>query len=87
MAPVDLKPGDPCPVCGSDFEAARVPTPAMRKAAEDRETRTPFPPFYDTASEAQREEIGALHTCPRCEYQTRFPLEAAAGKGRGKAKE
>lgn len=74
MPPIELKPGDPCPACGSKFVAARVPTAEMRKAAEDRENRIPLPPYYDTASEAQRQELGALHECGRCGYQTRFPL-------------
>jgi RNase P subunit RPR2 len=49
----------------------------MRARFEDREIREPFPPGYDTASKAQREELGALYVwCQGCGYETRFPIAA-----------
>lgn len=76
--PKALSPGDRCPNCQGPFEPAPVPTAEQRKRAADRENREPVPPHYDTASEAERERLGALYRCTRCRYATRFPLEAPA---------
>jgi hypothetical protein len=80
MKVTELKPGDACPACGGTFQPALVPSAEQRRRFEDHEIREPFPHHYDTASEAQRAELGALHRCDSCGYITRVPLEAAADK-------
>jgi hypothetical protein len=82
----ELKLGDACPNCGSEFKAARVPTPRERELATDRENPTPLPTECDTMSVADRAEHGALYRCTGCRYVTRFvePAEAAAPAGKGK---
>lgn len=78
MKVIDLKRGDACPRCGGSFKAARVPTDAEHAKAFDRENPTALPEFSDTASPDQRAELGALHRCMTCGYQTRFPVDAPA---------
>lgn len=77
--PIELKPGDPCPNCGGAFIAAPVPTAEQRQRAANRVEPDLLPPSFDTASEAQRQELGALHRCGACGYNTRFPIAAPAG--------
>ena len=76
--PKELKPGDSCPNCQSALKPMLVPSAEQRKRADDRENREPLPPFYDTASEAQRAELGALYRCHTCGYTTRFHEAAPA---------
>lgn len=64
--------GDPCPQCGGAFKAARVPTDEQRKAVEDRDSLSAYPPNTDTAPAAFVEKRGLLHTCRDCGYQTRI---------------
>lgn len=71
------KPGDPCPQCGGTFYAATVPTAEQRAAAAHHERPTMLPPNSDTADPALIEESGVLHTCDRCDYQTRMVAKAA----------
>lgn len=78
MEPKDLKRGDTCPNCGGSFKAARVPTDADFARATDRENPQALPGNSDTASPAQRAELGALHRCQSCEYATRFVVEKPA---------
>lgn len=77
--PTQLKPGDRCPNCGGTFVAAPTPTPEQRQKAADRENPEQLPPHFDSATDAQREELGALFKCNTCGYKTRFPVEATAG--------
>lgn len=66
------KAGDPCPACGGKFSEYREPTAAERAAADDKERRQPFPARVDSATEADRAELGALNVCDTCGYQTRI---------------
>lgn len=80
MEPVKLKRGDPCPACGGKLEAARVATDAEFARARDRENPQTLAPGTDTATPEQRAELGALHVCGRCRYQTRFAEKKDAPK-------
>lgn len=73
--PVEVKAGDPCPVCGGELKAAPVPTDEQFAKAGDRENPVYLPQGYDTAPKAVREEHGALHKCVDCGYKTRFAVE------------
>jgi hypothetical protein len=77
MAEVKPEPkaGDPCPQCGDSFVEHRAPTNAERKAAENRETATPYPARVDTAPAAVRDELGPLMQCRGCGYKTRIRPE------------
>lgn len=72
------KTGDACPQCGGEFRAATVPTDEQRAAALNRENPTVLPPNTDTATKDQLEELGVLHTCRECKYQTRIKAEGSA---------
>ncbi len=78
MKEIHLKRGDKCPRCGGSFKAVRVPTDAEYQKAFDRENPGTLPEGCDTASPEQRAELGALHRCLDCKYETRFPQEAPA---------
>jgi hypothetical protein len=66
------KAGDRCPQCGGPFRKATVPTDEQRAAATNRENPTVLPPNSDTATKEQIAELGVLHTCLGCKYQTRI---------------
>lgn len=83
---IELKRGDPCPACGGTLVANPVPTDEQRAAAEDRERREPLPHRADSANAKQRAQLGELFTCDRCDYHTRFPLEAKDSLARGASK-
>jgi hypothetical protein len=68
----DLQAGDPCPNCGGELRPARVPTAEQSAAARDRENPTSLDPSFDTASPAQRKQLGALYRCASCPYNARF---------------
>jgi hypothetical protein len=70
--PKPLHPGDPCPNCGNELKPVAVPTPEQSALAADRENPIPLPDGMDTATPAQRKELGALHRCVRCSYKARF---------------
>src|SRR5436190_23245843 len=70
--------GDTCPQCDGAFRQARIPTDEQRAAAANRENPTMLPPNTDTATTGQLEELGVLHTCRDCGYQTRIKLQAEA---------
>lgn len=78
MKEITLKRGDKCPRCTGSFKAARVPTDAEYAKAFDRENPGTLPEGCDTAPPDQREELGALHVCTGCGYQTRFKEETPA---------
>lgn len=79
MEPKHLKRGDACPRCGAhEWRAARIPTDAEYAKAFDRENSGSLPDGCDTASPAQRADLGDLYRCGSCGYQTRFMPEAAA---------
>lgn len=82
--PTELKAGDRCPNCGGEFVAAPTPTPEQRQKAGDRENPEQLPPHFDSATDLQREQLGALFKCSSCGYKTRLPLQAkpAAGSSR-----
>lgn len=84
----ELKRGDPCPADGGELRPAPVPTDEQFKKAFDRENPVPLAPSMDTANPQQRAELGELHRCVTCRYQTRFPVEAAeeTKPAKGKAK-
>jgi len=73
--PTELKKGDRCPNCGGQFVEAPTPTKEQRERAADRENPEQLPPHYDSATESQREQLGALYKCGSCGYKARFPLE------------
>lgn len=70
--------GDKCPNCGGSFKAARVPTDVEWAKAFDRENPGTLPQGADSASPEVRTELGELHRCTQCAYQTRFPVDAPA---------
>lgn len=74
----EVQAGDPCPQCGGQFVEHRAPTDAEARAAADPEKRQPLPYRVDTADQATRDELGALHECETCHYRSRFKLPAAA---------
>lgn len=77
MEPKHLKAGDPCPSCGAKMEHRAGLSAAEFKVATDRENPRAMPPFADTASPAQRAELGDLFACARCPYQARIVLTPA----------
>lgn len=64
--------GDPCPNCGGELVAARVPTDAEYSAATAKENPAAWPHGADTATPEKRAELGALHQCATCGYRTRI---------------
>jgi hypothetical protein len=64
--------GDSCPNCGDAFIEHRAPTDAERAAADNLELRTPLPARVDTASAAQRAQLGPLVECRGCGYRSRL---------------
>jgi rRNA maturation endonuclease Nob1 len=78
------KAGDPCPACGGAFSEYRAPTAVERAAADDKERRQPYPARVDSATEADRAELGPLHVCDSCGYQTRIkaPKDKPASDGK-----
>lgn len=72
------KPGDPCPACGDELVKQRIPSDAEYTASRDRENPIPLPPRTDSASPAQRGELGELYACRHCGYKTRVAPGAAA---------
>lgn len=79
--PIELKKGDRCPNCGGEFMAAPTPTAEQRQRAADRENPEQLPPHFDSATDAQREQLGALYKCGSCGYKARLPLEGQARPG------
>ena len=81
MPKKDLHPGDPCPNCGSELQAAPVPSDDEFRKAFDRENPTALPLGSDTANPDQRAELGALYRCtnPRCRYAARFHEHGESG--------
>ena len=77
--PKALDRGDACPNCGGELVAARVPTDDEYRKYFDRENPAAVPPFTDTANKDQREDLGELHICHDCGYQTRFAAEKNGG--------
>lgn len=75
--PIELAKGDSCPNCGGPLLAVPAPTDAQRAAAARTDEPQPLPPHVDTATLVQRAELGELHRCPMCTYQTRFAAEPA----------
>jgi len=73
-----LRRGDPCPACGGVLVAAAVPTDEEFQRAFDRENPGALRVGSDTANPEQRADLGALFTCARCRYATRFPADAPA---------
>lgn len=86
MAKGDLKPGDPCPRCGGELVAQKVPTDQEYRIAFDKETAPGLPEGTDTASPAFRAEHGPLFTCGRCGYNARYGAEKADEPPAGKKK-
>jgi len=86
--PKTVQLGDPCPACGGELRAAAVPTDEEYRKAFDKENPVALAPGMDTASPEVRVELGDLHRCVSCGYQTRFRPEndlegdAAAGDTR-----
>lgn len=83
MEPIELELGDPCPACGGELAAARVPTDDDYARAFDKENPVALPHGADTASPDQRADLGALYRCVNCRYQTRFPGEGGEGADEG----
>lgn len=82
MEPIELNPGDPCPACGGELKPARVASAEEYERAFDRENPVALPAGADTATPRQRAELGALHRCTTCRYETRF-REGDADRGDG----
>lgn len=72
-----MKATDPCPRCAGTLAPVRIPTDAEYAKAFDRENPGMLPEFSDTASPAQRAELGDLHRCDTCGYQTRIKSDGA----------
>ncbi len=68
----ELKAGDACPNCTGELKPAPVPTDEQYAKAQDRENPIALARQFDTASPAQRAELGALHRCVSCGYTARF---------------
>lgn len=66
------KQGDPCPIDGGELVAQRAPTDEERAAAANQDTPLILPGNVDTATKAQRAELGALYQCRSCGYKTRI---------------
>lgn len=81
---IELARGDACPNDGGTLVRVQVPTAEQRRLAADRENPTPIPAHYDTASDTQRQQLGELFRCERCNYLTRFPFPEAAAAGAAK---
>ena len=82
--PKELRAGEPCPNCTGDLKPAPVPTDEQLVKLQDKENPITLARQYDTASAAQRADLGVLHRCVECGYQARFKAEGGAGRGRGK---
>jgi hypothetical protein len=80
---VALALGDPCPNCQGELRPAPVPTDAQRARAADRENPIVLDRRFDSATPAQRDDLGALYRCAECGYVARFKDTAsAAAKGK-----
>lgn len=73
--PAPLAAGDPCPNCGGELAAARVPTDEEYAKAFDRENPATLPSTADTASPEARAKLGPLYRCRACGYTARFGPE------------
>jgi hypothetical protein len=78
MKTITLEKGDPCPACGDALVKAIIPTDEQYRKAFDKENPVALLPGMDTAAPADRAELGELHACRRCGYQTRFTVEPSA---------
>ena len=83
MKVITLRPGDACPACGDVLVKAIVPTDEQYRKAFDRENPVALLPGMDTAAPDDRAELGELHQCRRCGYQTRFKVDAKAPAATG----
>jgi hypothetical protein len=77
--------GDPCPACSGELTPIPQPSDALRAAAANRDNPTPLPPTVDHADPTQIAELGALHRCIDCGYQSRVPVDADAVDDRAPA--
>lgn len=69
------KADDPCPGCGGTFVPYRQATPEEFTHFRDRENPRALPARVDSATPEQIAELGALHVCSDCGYQTRVKPE------------
>src|SRR5260221_10914984 len=76
--PKALQRGDLCPNCRGDLRPAYVPTDEEWKRSKLKDYPEPLPVGADSAPPEQREDLGELHVCDHCGYQTRFPFEEGA---------
>jgi len=79
--PKELHRGDPCPNCRGELRPAYVPTEDEWKRSQLKDYPEPLPVGADTAHPDQRADLGELHVCDHCGYQTRFPVEDGDDKG------
>lgn len=79
----ELKRGDACPNCRGELKPAYVPTDEELERSLDRDNPIPLPVGADSASKAQREDLGELHRCGTCGYVTRFPAQRSDTRGGG----
>lgn len=79
--PKELQRGDLCPNCRGDLRPAYVPTDEEWKRSKLKDYPEPLPVGADSAPPEQREDLGELHVCDHCGYQTRFPFEGNGEQG------
>lgn len=75
-----LKRGDPCPVNGLPMVKAAIPTAEEYAAFSNKENPVSLSPMHDTASPADRAELGELYIEPVSGYRARFPVPARAAR-------
>jgi len=84
--PKILHKGDPCPNCGGELKAAPFPSEEQYAASRDRENPIILPRHFDSATIAQRRELGELARCA-CGYVTRYsPDEAPRARASASSK-
>jgi len=77
------KVGDPCPNCGGEMPLVPRPPADRVAASKDAMTGVPVPQRYDTATDAQIDELGDLYRCGPCDSKVRVKPAAPAGAGTG----